>query len=102
MIGIIWTCAVFLLGFASYTLYNRIRSAIWNRRYFGKKVMVGDKIAGYTVVLRYRGNKKYAYVDHHFGDLSKQHFFERDEAEAECREIYLKHAPKQTSFRKAV
>lgn len=101
MIQIIWTCAVFLLGFASYTIYSNVRSAIWTRRHYGKKVMVGSKNVGNTIVLRYRGCKKFAYVDCH-GDLSKQHFFDREEAEAECREIYLKYAPKQTSFARAV
>lgn len=101
MIGIIWTCAVFLAGFTSYTLYSNVRSAIWTRRHYGKKVMVGNKIVGNTIVLRYRGSKKFAYVDCD-GNLSKHHFFEREEAESECREIYLKQAPKQTSFARAV
>ena len=91
----------FLLGLMSYLFYSNVRSAIWTRRHYGKKVMVGSKIVGNTIVLRYRGSKKFAYVDCH-GDLSKQHFYEREEAESECKEVYLKQAPKQTSFARAI
>jgi hypothetical protein len=101
MMQIVWTCAVFLLGFSAYTIQYHVKSAIRNHLLYGKKVMVGRKRAGHVVVIRYNGCKKYAYVDE-MGNLSKIHYFERDEAIEACRNAFNETRPKQTSFARAV
>jgi hypothetical protein len=101
MMQIVWTCAVFLLGFSAYSIQYQIRSAVRNHLLYGKKVMVGRKCAGHLVVLRYNGWKKYAYVND-MGDLSKFHYLDRDEAIEACRNAFNETRPKQTSFARAV
>jgi hypothetical protein len=101
MMQIVWTCAVFLLGFSAYTIQYHVKSAITNRRLYGKPIMVGRKRAGHVVVLRYNGWKKYAYVND-MGDLSKFHYLDRDEAIEACRNAFNETRPKQTSFARAV
>jgi hypothetical protein len=87
MMQIVWTCAVFLLGFSAYTIQYHVKSAITNRRLYGKPIMVGWK--------------KYAYVND-MGDLSKVHYLDRDEAIEACRNAFNETRPKQTSFARAV
>lgn len=101
MTEIIWTGSIFFSGFISYMIYDWAHTAILHRINYGKKVVIGNKAIGYTVSLRYRGRKRFAYVDN-LGNLSGTCFHDRDQAASACKEIYLKNAPRQTSFARAV
>jgi len=101
MMQIVWTCAVFLLGFSAYTIQYHVKSAITNRRLYGKKVMVGQKRAGHVVIIRYNGCKKYMCVNE-MGNLCKETYWNRDDAIEACRNAFSETHPKQTSFARAV
>ena len=78
-----------------------IQQSISFRMNYGKKVFVGRRQAGHVVTCRFNGSKKYFYVDEHL-DLSKDHYFTRDEAIEACREAFSKDRPKQYTFARVV
>jgi hypothetical protein len=74
-----------------------LENAITHRVNYGKKVVSGRHHAGYIISCRYNGSKKYYFVDE-MGDISKEFFYNKENAIEACRETHNKSRPKSTSF----
>jgi len=99
MIGIIVTSVAF--GAFGIVLYQHLEMAVRHRMNFGKKIIANRREAGYVVKIRYNGSKKYMYVNE-MGNLSKETYWNRDDAVEACRHEFTKDRPKQTSFARAI
>lgn len=86
-----------VLGVLLTFLTVAIQQSISFRMNHGKKVFAGRRHAGYVVTCRFNGSKKYFYIDEYL-ELSKDHYFTRNEAIEACREAFAKDRPKQSVF----
>lgn len=96
------------LGFISLLTYGFIGNAVTSRLNNGQKVHFDGKLAGYIVVCRYNGMKKFFFVDNE-GELNHTSHYERSAARKACRQNYLDNMvkiqnarPKHTSFARAI
>ena len=76
------------LGISSIFTYGYISQAIKTRLNNGQKVHFDGKIAGYIVVCRYNGNKKYFFVDEDM-NLNTTSHYERSTARKACRQQFI-------------
>ena len=88
------------LGVLLTFLVSSIQQSVSFRMNYGKKVYSTRRHAGYVVVCRFNGSKKWFYIDE-FAERSKDHYFTREEAIDACLEAFNKNRPKQMVFARA-
>lgn len=89
MENFIWTFAAFTLGFFSYTMYWRIRTAITTRMNYGRPIKLNGEKIGSIVTVRYNGSRRYVFVDYHGTLNTHERFWDADTATEALKKAYV-------------